>query len=121
VPSSSLASPLADRDPSARQSARREAVCALRVAEVVAAYAGAQIANGLAPREAQQAAAEAAAELETAAAVLRRLARPVGVGAAERRREAARLAGLGLGYREIAVRLGVSPSTATAYLSGRPS
>jgi DNA-directed RNA polymerase specialized sigma24 family protein len=119
--SSSLVSPLADRDPSARATARRDAITALRVAEVVAAYAAAQIADGLAPREAQQAAADAAAELETAAAVLRRLSRPVGVEAAERRREAARLAGLGLGYREIAVRLGVSPSTAGAYLAGRPT
>jgi hypothetical protein len=116
--SSDLVPPV-EHEAAARESARREAVCALRVAEVVAGYAGAKIANGLGPGQARQAVAEAAAELEAVAAVLRRLSRPVGLDTAERRRQAERLAGRGLTHREIAVRLGMSRQAVSAYLAGR--
>ena len=99
---------------SAEQSARRRAVDGLRIAEGIAAYAARSLGNGLGREEARRAALEAAAELEEAAASLRRLARPD--PAAQRRAVALELAASGWSRREIAARLGVSGETARRYL-----
>ena len=48
----------------------------LTITEAIAAYAAGRVGNGLGPEQARQAVADAAAELEAAAAALRRLARP---------------------------------------------
>ena len=119
VPVSSDLVPPAKPEAAARESARREAVTALRIAGCVAAYAAGQIADGLDAGHARAAVAEAASELASVAAVLRRLSRPVGLDTAERRRQAVELAGRGLTHREIAVRLGMSRQAVSAYLAGR--
>jgi DNA-binding CsgD family transcriptional regulator len=111
--------PPAEPEAAARESARREIVNALRVASAITGYSAAQIANGLGPGQARQAAAEAAAELEAVAALLRRLSRPVGLDTAERRRQVELLAGRGLSQSQIAVRIGMSRQAVSAYLAGR--
>ena len=50
---------------------RREAVAMLRLGETTCAYAAAQLADGLSPRQARAAAVEAASELAELAAALR--------------------------------------------------
>jgi hypothetical protein len=102
-----------------REAARREAVTALRIAETTAGYAAAQIADGLDAGRARAAVADAAAELEAVAALLRRLAWPVGPDPAERRAAAVELAGRGLSPREIAERLAVRRHTVARYLAAR--
>ena len=109
---------------------RARVVDLLRIAEGIAGYAAREIGNGLSPGAARRAALEAAADLEAAAASLRRLARPDPVarsrtGAADeaaRRAVALELAASGWPARAIAERLGVNPETARRYLrvaSGR--
>ena len=63
-------------EPAELSAARRRAVDTLRVAEGIAGYAARSLGNGLEPGAARRAALEAAADLERAAAALRRLARP---------------------------------------------
>jgi hypothetical protein len=95
---------------------RREAVRALRLAAVTAEYAAGQLADGLGPAEAREAALEASAELVAVAEVLRRSVR---LDRAERARLAAQWTGLGLSGRQVADRLGVSERTVWRYL-GHP-
>ena len=85
----------------------------LRLAESLAGYAAGQVANGLAPGQAREAVIEAAAELELAAAALRRLAR---LGPAERRGRARVLHAQGMTRTEIARRLGVSDRAVWYYI-----
>ena len=66
---------------------RRRAVDTLRIASAITNYAAIKIANGVGPEEAQRAALEAAADLEAAAASLRRLARPDPAAGASARRD----------------------------------
>ena len=103
---------------------RARVVDGLRIAAGVASYAAREIGNGLSPDKVRAAALEAAADLERAAASLRRLARPDPVasaqrddrGASVRRAAALELAGRGWSRREIAERLGVNSETARRYL-----
>jgi hypothetical protein len=92
---------------------RRRAVAELRLAESLCGYCADQLGNGLSAEEARLATVEAAAELAEVAVVLRRLAR---LDPAGRRALAVRLAGLGMGQTEIAVRVGVSQPTVWGYL-----
>jgi hypothetical protein len=116
VPTS--AEPPARHEATAREVARRRAVDMLRLAESIAGYAAAQLANGLGPAEARAAALDAAVELDAVAGKLRRLA-VARLDAAERRALAVELAGSGMSPRQIAGRIGVAPSTVCDYLSGR--
>ena len=85
----------------------------------IAGYAARSVGNGLEPEEARRAALEAAADLEAAAAALRRLARPDPVAdSAARRAAALELAAAGWPARAIAERLGVNPETARRYAAG---
>ena len=103
----------AERDRRAREAARRrQAVATLRLAEAVARYAADQVADGLSPAEARQAAIDAAGELAGLAALLRKLTR---LGPAERRSLTRQLTALGMSQREVADRLGISLRTAWAY------
>lgn len=90
-----------------RDAARREAVDTLTIASAVAAYAAGQIGNGLSPQQARQAAIEAAAELETVAGTLRRLARTTRPDPAGRRALVAELSASGWSQRRIAAEVGV--------------
>lgn len=92
---------------------RREAVALLRLAESVCGYAAGVVGNGVAPEEARAAAVDAAGELSEVAAALRRLTRLRGP---ERREAARELDRAGVPRVEIAVRLGVSPSSVWQYL-----
>jgi hypothetical protein len=95
-------------DPLAREAARRRAVDVLRLAAAIAEYGAGQVGNGLGPDQARRAVVDAAAELEAAAAALRRLARLDRLDPAGRRRLAAELAADGISQRQIAARLGVT-------------
>jgi hypothetical protein len=97
---------------------RRAAVDVLRVAEATVAYAIAQLGNGISRTEARRAGLDVAEELAEVARALRRLTR---LSPAERRAEAARMAGLGFGTQQIADRLGVSMHSAWNYTRGRRS
>ena len=92
---------------------RRKAITALRIGEAMCESAAAQLGNGLGPVEARRAAVEAAAELASVAAALRRLAllRP-----AERRALAVQLSALGVSRRQVAGWVGVSERTVVDYL-----
>jgi hypothetical protein len=57
------------------EAARREAASVLTITAAIAAYAAGRVSNGLGPEQARRAVVDAAAELEAAAAALRRLAR----------------------------------------------
>jgi DNA-binding CsgD family transcriptional regulator len=103
----------------ARDAARRRAVDLLKLTASVAAYAAERVGNGLSPEQARAAVAESAAELDAAAAALRRLVRPMRLSPAARRELAVRLAASGRTRREIAGQLGVAPSTVGDYLTGR--
>ncbi len=92
---------------------RRQAVATLRLAEAVARYAAARVADGIGPEEARLAVWDAAGELDELAALLRRLA---GARAPGRRAAAAELASAGVPRQEIAVRLKVSQRAAQGYL-----
>ena len=98
--------------------ARREAVTVLRVGESMCGYAAAQLANGLSPEQARQAALDVAAELEITAGKLRRLAL-ARLDPAERRALVVELASTGMSQRQIAVRVGRSKRTVWGYLRGR--
>ena len=109
--------PAAERKRRARQAGRRrQAVDELRLAEATAGYAAGQVGNGLTPEQARRAVVEAAAELELAAAALRRLAR---LELAERRALAVELAALGVPTKRIAATVGVSERCARYYVHGR--
>jgi DNA-binding NarL/FixJ family response regulator len=101
------------RDARARAAARRRAADVLRLAAAVAGYAAGQVSDGLSPVEAQCATWQAAEELTAIVVQLRRLGR---VDPAGRRALALELAGAGVPRREIADRLGVTPSTVRGYL-----
>jgi hypothetical protein len=88
----------------------------LTITAAIAAYEAEQLANGLGPEQARRAVVDAAAELEAAAAALRRLAR---LTAADRRALAAELGGDGMSQRQIARTLGVSRRRAWDYLHDR--
>ena len=110
----------AEREAIARQARRRQAVTVLRVGETVCGYAAAQLADGLSPEAARQAARDAAAELEVIAGTLRRLTRPrPDLDAAGRRALAVELARRGLSHRQIAARVGRSERRVWDYLRGR--
>lgn len=100
--------------PESPEARRRETVTVLRLAGSIAAYASAQVGNGLSPERARMAVLDAAGELELIAAELRRLAgqRP----GEQRAALAAQLAEAGMGRRQIAARLGVSERTVQDYL-----
>ena len=107
----------------AAQSARRQVVAELRIAGGVAWYAAAVIGDGVSPRQAEAAAAEAAAELEATARKLRRLTgRPVtpaevrSLDKAARCELAAELTAAGLSRREVAGARRASPDGARRYL-----
>ena len=100
----------------AREAARRrQAVVTLRLAEAVARYAADQVADGLSPAEARQAAIDAAGELAGLASVLWTLTR---LGPADRARLARLMTGAGMTRREAATRLGVCERTVRYYLAG---
>ncbi len=115
----------------AERGTRARVVDLLRIAEGIAGYAARSLGNGLEPEEARRAALEAAAELEAAAASLRRLARPARPDpvadparrdeAARRRAAALELAAAGWPSRAIAERVGVSPETVRRYVRARPA
>ncbi len=92
---------------------RRQAVATLRLAEAVARYAAARVADGIGPEEARCAVWDAAGELDELAGLLRRLA---GARAPGRRAAAGELASAGLPRQEIADRLRVSRSAVRGYL-----
>jgi DNA-binding CsgD family transcriptional regulator len=94
---------------------RRRAADLLRVTNATLAYAAAQLSNGIGPEEARMVGLEVSEELCEVARTLRRLTR---LSARERRAEAARLRGAGLGTQEIATRLGVSMHSAWNYGRG---
>ena len=109
----------------AERGTRARVVDLLRIAEGIAGYSAREIGNGLSPESARRAALEAAADLERAAAALRRLARPDPVAdpaSARRRAAALELDAAGWSRRDIAEQLGVTAETARRYLrvsSGR--
>jgi DNA-directed RNA polymerase specialized sigma24 family protein len=105
----------AERDAGRR---RRQAAAELRLTAGLAAYAAAQLADGLDPGRARQAALETAGELEAVASSLRRLTR---LRPGERRALARQLAGLGLSTQQIARQLGVSDRAVRYYVRGRPA
>jgi DNA-binding CsgD family transcriptional regulator len=88
----------------------------LAITAAIAAYGAAAIGNGLGPEQARRAVVDTAAELEAAAASLRRLAR---LTAADRRALAVELGGDGVSQRQIARTLGVSRRRAWDYLHDR--
>ena len=95
-----------------REAARRQAVDTLNIASAIAGYAAGAVADGLSPEAARRAVVDAAAELELAASRLRRLAgRPRAPDTGARRAVAAELAAAGVPAAQVAVRLGVHPST----------
>jgi DNA-binding NarL/FixJ family response regulator len=100
-----------------REAERRHVVALLHLGASTCEYAARRLAGNLDPGEARQAAWEVAQELAEVAAAVLRSARP---GPAERRAAAARLRGLGLSERVIALRLGVSERSVRVYLSARP-
>ena len=105
--------------PAARRAlARRRSVDMLRLAESVAGYAAAQLANGLGPEQARRAALDAAAELETIGAELRALAL-ARLSPAGRRALAVELVGGGVSRRAAADLLGCAESTVRADLRRR--
>lgn len=83
----------------------------LTITAAIAAYAAGRVGNGLGPEQARQAVADAAAELEAAAAALRRLARLDRLDPAGRRRLVAELAASGMSQRAIGRAVGVSKRT----------
>lgn len=102
--------------------ARREAVTVLRVGESMCGYAAAQLANGLFPGAARQAALDVAGELEDVAGKLRRLAL-IRLNPAERRALVAELAREGMSNVRIGAALGVHETTVRrdkAALADRP-
>ena len=99
-----------DRREAAR---RREAVRLLLLAEAGAGYAARQVSDGLGPAEARDAVLQAAAELELAAGALRQA---VQLRPADRRVLAGLMASNGVGTREIAATVGVTPRTVRKYL-----
>lgn len=99
--------------------ARRRAVTVLRLAEAVAGYAAGQLADGLSPEQARQAALDVAGELELVAARLRGLAGLAGLSTAERRVLTVRLVASGMSQRQAAERLGVSRRTIAVDLRQR--
>jgi DNA-binding NarL/FixJ family response regulator len=99
-----------------RAAERREAVALLRLVADLAAYAGAQVGNGLAPADARAAVREVARNLDAAAIRLRWLARP---GPTERRRMVLTLSARGLSSAAIAARTGVSERTVYRYRADR--
>ncbi len=108
---------------SAEQRARRQVVAELRSIGGLSWYAASVIGNGASPRQAEAAAAEAAAELEASARKLRRLTgRPVtpaevrSLDKAARCELAAELTAAGLSRSEVAGRLAVCPRTVRKYL-----
>jgi DNA-directed RNA polymerase specialized sigma24 family protein len=100
-----------------RAAERREAVALLRLVADLAAYAGAQVGNGLAPDDARAAVREVAAELDAAAIRLRRMARP---GPAERRTLVRLLFAQGLSGAQIAARVGLSEKSVYRYRARPP-
>ena len=92
---------------------RRQAVATLRLAEAVARYAAARVADGIGPEEARLAVWDAAEELDDLAVLLRRLA---GSRTPGRRAAARELASAGLPRREIADRLRVTQGVVRGYL-----
>jgi DNA-binding NarL/FixJ family response regulator len=109
--------------PARREAARRQAVVVLRVAEAIASHAAERLADGLGPEAARRAAIATAAELELAAAKLRRLtgrplspAEAIALDKASRRELAAELVAAGWTRREVAGRLAVHPRTVGKYL-----
>ena len=91
---------------------RARVVDLLRIAEGVAGYAARSLGNGLEPGAARRAALEAAGDLEAAASALRRLARPTRGAGYRGAAGAGRRAGRGgLPAAQVAVRVGVHPST----------
>jgi predicted DNA-binding protein (UPF0251 family) len=101
-----------------REAARSETVTVLRLAAAIAGYAAGQVGNGLSPEHARRAVLDAAAELDAAAAALRRLTRldPARLGPAERRALAVRLAASGMSQQRAAEQVGVARRTLRGYL-----
>jgi DNA-directed RNA polymerase specialized sigma24 family protein len=95
-----------------RAAERREAVALLRLVADLAAYGATQVGNGLAPADARAAVAEVAAELQEAAARLRRIARP---GPAERRTLVRLLSAQGMTGAQVAARVGLSEKSVYRY------
>lgn len=87
----------------------------LQISEATCRYAAVQLGNGVTPAEARETALFVAAELETMAGALRRAVR---LRPAERRALAVRLAGLGMGTKQIAATVGVSERAVWDYLHG---
>ncbi len=108
----------AERAPTSREAARRQAVDTLNFASAVASYAARSM-NGTGPEQARLAALEVAADLERVVTQLRRLARQ-DPGSAARRALAAELAEQGWSRLEIAAELGVTGETARRWLRSRP-
>jgi DNA-binding NarL/FixJ family response regulator len=102
-----------------RDAARRQAVDTLRIGESMCAYAAGQLADGLSPEQARQAALDAAAELADLAGALRRLTR-LDLDRAQRRALAVELAASGMSQSQIAEQLGVSKKTIWTDLGGPP-
>src|SRR5262249_48601779 len=95
-----------------RAAERREAVALLRLAAQMASYAAEQVSNGLSPADARSAVRELAAELDAAAARLRRIARP---GPAERRMVVRLLFAQGPSGPQVAARVGLSQKSVYRY------
>jgi hypothetical protein len=101
-------------DQARERSRRRRAVVLLRVVAAEAAYASEQMADGLSPEQARDAALEMAAELEEAAGKLRAAVRLRSPG---QRRTMARLwAGQGMPTKRIAAAAGVTVRQVQKYL-----
>jgi len=95
-----------------RAAERREAVALLKLVADLASYSAGQVGNGLAPADALAAVREVAAELDAAAARLRRIARP---GPAERRTVVRLLFAQGMSGAQIAARVGLSEKSVYRY------
>jgi hypothetical protein len=96
-----------------RAAERREAVALLRLVADLAGYAAAQVGNGLSPADARAAIGEVAAEIDAAAARLRRMG-----ALAERRNLARLLLGQGMTGTQVAARVGLSEKTVYRYRRG---
>jgi DNA-binding NarL/FixJ family response regulator len=108
----------AERETTAREAARRQAVTMLQISASTCTYAAAQLGDGIGPAEARQTALFVAGELAVMAAALRRLAL-ARLDPAERRRLVAELAASGMSQKQVAEQLGVAKRTVWGDLRAR--